>query len=146
MCLKDYLDTSRNMSQLTMPDLNNVLNGLQGSLFGVKSTPSEKENDERWNVGEHVIVFWVEGENTPVWYLSVVESVSDDGIFVSVLTPCNKAKFNWVYPEEAQVYKIDYDQIVMKNIAATYHKSVRIRCSLSSDTMKQIETAMRNLL
>lgn len=59
-CLIKYLDTSRSVSQITIPDLENTLIHLEQSMCDTvadEDSPLEAEV----HIGEHVAVFWIEG-------------------------------------------------------------------------------------
>ena len=99
--LKQYFDTSRNMTKLTMPDLH-VIGGVQGVVFG--QTPGNivipsnnelgqtAEKEKPIHVGEHLAVFWIEESNNYVWYSAVVDSVVSDGICVSHLVSTDRKR------------------------------------------------------
>ena len=149
-CLKQDFDTSRNMTKLTMPDLHHVIGGVQGVVFGQTPEniviPSDNqlgqtaEKGKPIDVGEHLAVFWIEESNNYVWYLAVVDSVVLDGICVSHLVSTDRKKQNWVFPEEADVHKVEHAQILSRNLRVAYHHhSIRIRCSLCHETIEEIE-------
>lgn len=67
-CLRDYLSTSKSFGKLTIPDLRNVLGGLQEIITGSKiseqaSTEDETELVDDLQAGEPVIVVWTEADD-----------------------------------------------------------------------------------
>ena len=57
------------------------------------------------------------------------------GIFVSHLMSTNTAKTSWVFPENAIIFPAENNQIIMRKVKVVYHQSVRIRVSLSKETV-----------
>ena len=82
-CLKKYLDTSRSINLVTIPDLQNTLGQIQNFLFGkfYHNTNNSHVVESDLQDGEHIVVFWIES-NTKTWYLRLLEE-NDDGIFVA---------------------------------------------------------------
>ena len=82
-CLKKYLDTSRSINLVTIPDLQNTLGQIQNFLFGkfYHNTNNSHVVESDLQDGEHIVVFWIES-NTKTWYLRLLEE-NGDGVFVA---------------------------------------------------------------
>ena len=49
----------------------------------------------------------------------------------------NKNKTSWVFPEEAVVFPVDKDQILMSRVTVRYHQSLRIRVILDGELVAE---------
>ena len=97
--LEKYLDTSRSVAQVTIPDLQNTLGHLQKSMFDVCESVSSSEYNI--HIGEHVAVFWIEKNDQYNWYLGIIDNVNENGIHVSHSIP------SWIEHATYNIYKED---------------------------------------
>ena len=133
-----YLDQSKCISTLTLGDLHNVLTGLSGQETEVSEETSKLNSPV--NVGEVIASIWYDEKlNRNKWYLGVVDTVNDD-IWVSYMKQTDKVGEKWLFPEEADVCKTNINQIIRRSIDVEYHLTATIRCSISAETCKIIQT------
>ena len=85
-CLTQYLDNSRSLTKLTIPDLKNVLGSIQTVMFG--QVLPLTSTTQSFCAGEHVIVAWSDRSYT--WELGVVEKCHSANIVVSHMLPTNQ--------------------------------------------------------
>ena len=71
--------------------------------------------------------------------MGVVDTVNDD-IWVSYMKQTDKVGEKWLFPEEADVCKTNINQIIRRSIDVEYHLTATIRCSISAETCKIIQT------
>ena len=143
--LCNYLDSSRNVTKLTMGDLRNVLIGLNWTIQtseGDYNKPSTAESDA-YQYGEHVASVWFDDKkNCLEWHLGVIDSISGykNEIYISNMVKTDKKGLKWLYPEEADIQLTKPDQIIVRNIAFSYFLTSMIRCEISHQTLKEIQT------
>ena len=159
--LTEYLDTARCVKNLTIKDLTNVLHGLSASsqqthkaISATTATSSPSSDltsdistttDQHYTVGEHIAALWWE-DNVCKWHIGVVDQVVKDGsINVSYLVCSDSKGVSWVYPEESQVFKTVDEQIIKKNLSVNYLCSVRIKCRLVDDVVKELNAHVATL-
>ena len=138
-----YFENSRSLTKLTIPDLKNVLGSMNSLMLG-QPQPSSSASIETFSSGEHVIVAWKEHQY--MWELGVVERVFNETVYISHLISTNREKSMWVFPEEAIVHPVERDQILLRRIKATYHKSLRIRVSLDNGTVDEANVALTDFM
>lgn len=151
-----YLDQSRNITNLTMDDLRNVLTGLSHINYETienenevvsdvseclrnLAIPTEDASLPSYECGEHVACFWfddVEGKYN--WYLGVIEGMKDRKVRVSHMKKSDKKGLNWLFPDEADIHDADPDQIFVRNIQVKYSLTAMIRCVISNQTLDNI--------
>ena len=85
--------------------------------------------------GEHVIVAWCDRNYS--WELGVVEKCQSANIVVSHMVPTNQEKTCWVFPEEAVTLPVENDQVLLRRVTVHYHQSMRIRVSLTKETVTE---------
>ena len=56
-CLITYFEGSCTITKLTLPDLQNVLEGIKTTMFGPSAANTSNSSDEFFS-GEHVIAVW----------------------------------------------------------------------------------------
>ena len=100
-CLKKYLDTSRSVAQVTIPDLQNTLRHLQKSMFDVCESVSSLEYNV--HIGEHVAVFWIEKNDQYNWYLGIIDNVNKNEMHVSHFISSRK-ETEWTFPDVTYSY------------------------------------------
>ena len=145
-CLEKYFDTSRTIGHVTIPDLQNTLGQLQNNLFNdVIESICDPRSDIDLDVGEHVAVFWVEGDQC-VWYLSIVDRVKNNDIYVAHFSPTRKGKCNWTFPDETDIQQVDEEQILKRKIPVTYMQTSRIRCSIEQHIVEEIEGELKKFI
>ena len=82
-------------------------------------------------IGENIIAFWIEADNSIQWYLGVVDGVNSDlSLQVSYMKRSDKTGKQWMFPECAEVLCTMADQILMRKVCVAYNGSVTIRCRL----------------
>ena len=113
-------------------------------------TPEEEKEEEAVDselplvVGEHVAVYWDEGEDDRVWYLGVVDKVNEAGeVSVSHFKRTKKNDdVNWIFPSKKEVHRVRQEQILVSRVNVSYPLSVNsIRCIVHQediDTIKKI--------
>ena len=155
--LCQYLDQARDITGLSMGDLRNVLNGLQGiSTIGKVSFAVPRnvnaeviENmgkteidavDKRFKYGEHIACVWAEAIGDSLnWHLGVVYKYDDNELYVSYMQKTDKKGKNWIFPEEAEIRLTQSDQIIVLNIPVKYSVTAMMRCSLDNETLSNIQ-------
>ena len=143
-CLKKYLDTSRSMGQVTLPDLQNTLGELEKSFFDDTCTIPPIVSDIC--VGEHIVIFWMVKDSAE-WFLAIVDYMHDDGIDVLPLTPSpRKNKTEWEYPQNNKIYTIDAEQVIKRKVTVGYLPTERIKCVITNDLVSDIESQLNNLV
>ena len=142
ICLKRYLDTSRSVKQVTLPDLQNTLTELQKSLFDKNSEQISAVSNV--SLGEHVAVYWMV-KDTPEWFLAIVQCLNDDGIDVLPLTPSpRKNRTEWAYHQNCKVYTIEEEQLIQRNIAVGSFHTERVKCVITNYIVLNIDTQLKN--
>ena len=122
--MKDYLSTSKSVVKLTVPDLRNVLGGLQEIITGCQiseqaSADDETEPVDNLQTGEHVIVVWTEADDSGkiVRELDSVYSSDKDPCTLSMFFPRKRNLSVWICPKEAKVQTVKRSQIMLRNVA-----------------------------
>ena len=110
------------MSKLTMPDLRNVLGGIQQL---VAADNPNRDNDD-FQAGEHIVIISSDAEGTPTWELSVIESTSGQVCRVSMFISAKCNKSLWVFPEDAIIKEVAKSLIFLQKVQVCYHKSLQI--------------------
>ena len=132
--LTSYLSNVRSIKTLTLSDLKNVLHCLANKNAEPDNSEIETEiNKPDFVLGEHVIAFWVNTNSVKQWYLGIVEKIEADGLIISYLTQASRSSGgdqSWTFPEEAEVLKTSYEQILASQVKVQYSGSVRIRCKI----------------
>ena len=150
--LSAYLSNARSCKTLTIQDLSNVIhciaaktssnieNGGNCHILEKTQTANTKSSDvseqgtkskSQLQTGEHIIAFWIEG-NDIKWYLGIVDEVKADGsgVVVSYMTRTDNAGRSWVFPEKADINNTLFDQIIATKVQVNYSGSIRIKCQI----------------
>lgn len=84
-----------------------------------------------FSIGEHIAAFWYDDKFE--WYLGVIDSIDENQTLkVSYFNRTDRHGHKWVFPEYAQIVDTKYEQILMRNLVATYQCSSPIRCTIES--------------
>jgi hypothetical protein len=144
-CLIKYLDTSRSVTQVTIPDLQNTLGNLEQSLCDASAQEKDAHAETDIQIGEHVAVFWIEG-NDYKWYLGLVDHINEDGIHVSHFIPARRDKTVWGLPDEVDLQTVEEDQLIKRKLCVAYLQTSRIRCSIELDIVHEIEATLKTII
>ena len=121
--------------------LNNNTKDLQVSV----QLEGEK-NPIQYQLGKHLIAFWVEGNKTKS-HLGVVEGTENDNSLVSYMIRTDTKGKSWTYPESAEVLLTSCDQILASKVKVQYLGSVHIHCNiLSNDLIQEMNNAIINAI
>ena len=142
VCLKKYFDTSKSVKTVSLPEFKNALGELCDEICNEPDITLNQETANQKQVGQHVIVFWVEN-NKRVWYLGIIDKITDDGIFVSHFAK-TRSKFEWTFQEDSDIQLVEEDQIIKQGFAVCYLQSTRIRCKLEPDLVSEIENELKH--
>ena len=93
-----------------------------------------EKNPVQYQISEHLIAFWVEGNETK-WHLGVVEGIANENPLVSYMMQTDTKRKSWTYPESAEVLLTSCDQILASKVKVQYLGSVRIRCNILSNDL-----------
>ena len=105
-----------------------------------------EKNPIQYQIGEHLIAFWIEGNETK-WHLGVVEAIENENPLVSYMILTNAKGRSWTYPESAEVIWTSCGQILASKVKVQYLGSVCIRCNLlSNDLIQEMNTAVKNTI
>ena len=105
-----------------------------------------EKNPIQQQIGEHLIAFWVEGNETK-WHLGVVEGIKNENPLVPYMIQTDTKGKSWTYPESAEVLLTSCHQILTSKVKLQYLGSVRICCNiLSNDLIQEINTAVKNAI
>lgn len=140
--LISYLNSARCCKRITVDDLRNIMHGIAGrtdsaetvDLVEKESNTMEKQKEKQYNLGEHVIAFWLEG-NVAKWYLGIVEAEKCDKLLISYMIRGDSKGQSWTFPETAEILETNFEQIIATKVKVQYLGSVRIRCNLVSKTL-----------
>jgi hypothetical protein len=129
-------------------ELNNVLNGMQEVRFGSRDKSGLWQTvEDQFNIGEHAIVATASQKPVITWTLCVVQQHGEDdgAIIVLYLVPIDDTKISWIFPEEAKLISVLKDDIVVRKVAPSYHKTAMIRISIAEETVQQGHTSLSSL-
>ena len=105
-----------------------------------------EKNPIQYQIGEHLIAFWIEGNETK-WHLGVVEAIENENPLVSYMILTDAKGRSWTYPESAEVIWTSCGQILASKVKVQYFGSVCIRCNLlSNDLIQEMNTAVKNTI
>ena len=141
-CLTTYFDMSKATSKVTMPDLRNVLGGIQKLVVNNADEPIVGDD---FQVGEHIVAISDDEEGNRSWELAVIESSPRETVIISAFIPTKRNRSLWVFPEEARVIEVDKSRIIMRRVQVFYHKTLHISCSLSREVLDEIETLLKSM-
>ena len=103
-----------------------------------------EKNPIQYQIGEHLIAFWIEGNETK-WHLGVVEAIENENPLVSYMILTDAKGRSWTYPESAEVIRTSCGQILASKVKVQYLRSVCICCNLlSNDLIQEMNTAVKN--
>ena len=131
--------------------MTNVIYGIAAKAAGenefdnVCSTEGENSDSgysTQLHPGEHIIAFWVEG-NDIKWYLGIVDYMKDDKAIISYMARADSAGRSWVFPEKADIQETSFDQIISTKVKVHYSGSVRIRCQIESDLIDKMNNMVK---
>ena len=153
-----YLSNGRCCKSITVEDLN-VMRGIMSWSIDVPNESQSNNNTKdpqvsvqlegeknpiQYQIGEHLIAFWVEGNETK-WHLGVIESIENENTLVSYMIRTDTNGKYWTYPESAEVLLNSCDQVLASKVKVQYLGSVRIRCNiLSNNLIQEMNTAVKN--
>ncbi len=147
-CLMRYLDTSKSVARVTIPDFVETLGNIQEVLFETPAIEKkQKLSTATVSTGEHVAVIWnVAGRYE--WYLGLVDYVHEDlSISVSHFVQALRSnKLIWTIPDESDIQIIKPEQIIKSKFKVQYLQSQRIRCALDKDIAQEIERELQTYL
>ena len=105
-----------------------------------------EKNPIKYQISEHLIAFWVEGNETK-WHLGVVEGIENENPLVLYMIKTDSKGKSWTYPESAEVLLTRCDQILASKVKVQYLGLVRIHCNmLSNYLIQEMNTAVKNAL
>ena len=105
-----------------------------------------EKNPIQYQISEHLIAFWIEGNETK-WHLGVVEAIENENPLVSYMILTDAKGRSWTYPESAEVIWTSCGQILASKVKVQYLGSVCIRCNLlSNDLIQEMNTAVKNTI
>ena len=73
-----------------------------------------------------------------MWYLGILEKNETDDMTISYLTQASRSSGgdqSWTFPEEAEVIKTSYEQVLASKVKVQYSGSVRIRCKITDASL-----------
>ena len=88
----------------------------------------------QYQLGEHIIAFWVEG-NEVKWHFQVVEGLKNNTPTVSYMVHTDPKGKSWTYPESADVLQTSCDEIQAVNVKVQYLCSVCIWCGIVANEL-----------
>ena len=86
-------------------------------------------NPIQYQIGEHLIAFWVEGKETK-WHLGVAEGIENENPLVTYIIQTDTKRKSWTYPESVEVLLTSCDQILASKVKVQYLGSVHICCNI----------------
>ena len=136
-----------------MGDLRNVLTVLNGAINAIdenlncnSSTQVSSPNDKTFPYGEHLAcVRHDETENCLKWYVGVVDVVDGEDMYVSYMKMSDKQGLRWLFPDETDIHKTSPEQVLLRNIPIFYSSTAMIRCQISAERLKKIQSLFNNL-
>ena len=142
--LISFLNNARCCKTLTVDDLNNVMRGIVSRSTNdendVNDTTDKQSleslscNEDAFKVGDHVIAFWIEGNETQ-WYLGFIDGMVGDNPLISYMKRTDKIGRSWTYPESAEILETNPEQILARKVKVQYLGSVRIRLNIVSQEL-----------
>lgn len=172
--LFQYLGDARSKAVLTAEDLKELLLKLNdenpdvgqnipyqlstesSSLPGSGAVSASDQQNEGNDIeecavflpDEHVAAVWLdERDNVLTWYLGVINSVSDENIDIVYYKRRDKKGFCWTFPEDDSIpHPTPREQIIFGGITVSYMETSVIRCTLSTNTVKEIENAFEEYI
>ena len=132
-------------------DLRNIMHGIAGrsdsaetvDLVKKESNTMEKQKEKQYNLGEHVISFWLEGNVSNKWYLGIVEAEKCDKLLISYMIRGDSKGQSWTFPETAEILETNSEQIIATKVKVQYLGSVRIWCNLVSKTVTEMHKMVK---
>ena len=147
--LTQYLSKATSCKTLTLQDLSNVMIGIAGKslksdLEHTESHEKPKEKNvsdlDQLQQGEHIIAFWIEGNDTK-WNLGVVDTVLEaDKFIVSYLTRTDTAGKSWAFPQNSDINETSVDQILARKVKVNYSGDVRIKCQIECSLIEKMNS------
>lgn len=134
-----YLGNARKTTTISVNDLSDAINKITGVSIAEELDETAEIDESVPKPGEHVAVFWIEGAKDVAWYMGIVDVITEDKeVRVILLKKTDKQGQHWYIPEEIDVWKVDADQIIARNIDVIYHGASLNRVELSKATVKEI--------
>ena len=88
-------------------------------------------------------VWFDDGKNCLEWHLGVIDSTRNEGqVFVSNMMKTDKKGLRWPFPD-IQLTRLD--QIIVRNIPVSYQLTSMIRCEVSQETVKNIQSYFNDI-
>ena len=116
-----YLGCARKTGT-SVNDLSDTIKKITGISQIASNDSSYSDIDDSFPApGEHVIVFWIEGLKDVVWYLGIVDFVTEEKeARIMHLKRTDKKRQHWNIPEESDIWAVNDDQIIARNIDVIY--------------------------
>ena len=132
--MRIYLGNARKTKTIKVSELSDVIS----KITGVKKPSCDEDlsTESSLKPGEHVAVYWVEENNTVVWYLGIVEEVSSENIAKIIhLKRSDKKEHNWIIPDEPEKLNVMDDQIMARDICVIF----TMACPAASRSVKLLQ-------
>ena len=170
--LAQYLDNSQSVGTMTISDLRDALVKVKDkteqkllpprqSTCKVDKSCSKTLNEPKktsstykeiplttsMKEGDHLIVFWDEGDQR-IWYLGVVDEMLPSGkVRVNHFKRGSKQDYrNWYVPEDKDLETVSESQILAKDLTVLYPLSgTRVRCVITQELVDHINDKLDNL-
>ena len=98
-----YIGTARKEVHVSISDLSDAIKKITGNYVDSHEKSSDEPNDNLPKPGEHVAIFWIERENEVVWYLGIVNEISENNkISIIHLKRTDKNGQHWYVPGEGR--------------------------------------------
>ena len=114
-------------------DINQHAN-LQVQIYDCIPLTTVAQHGSHYQLSEHVIAFWVEGNETK-WYLGVVEKVLNYVPQVSYMVCTDSRGKSWTYLENAEILATSPEQFLATKVKLQYLGSVCICCATVADEL-----------
>ena len=76
----------------------------------------------------------------------VIDSTRKEGqVFVSNMVKTDKKGLRWLFPDEADIQLTKLDQIIVRNIPASYQLTSMIRCEVSQKNLKNFQFCFNDI-
>ena len=128
-----YLGCARKTGTLSVNDLSDAIKKITGVSQIASNDSSNSDIDDSFPApGEHVIVFWIESLKDIVWYLGIVDFVTEEKeARIIQLKRTDKKGQHWNIPEESDIWAVNDDQIIARNIDVIYRGASLNRIEIS---------------
>ena len=91
------------------------------------------------------IKFWLEKDGLPKWYLGIVHSINSGGeIAVLHLKQNDKHGLHWCIPEKEDIWSIEEEQILLRDLNVIYHGACFNRIEISKAIVREISVKFKD--